>query len=332
MITFIDDASGFAALHFLRSKADAVTALQDLVSWAEAQTGYHLHSICSDRGGEYINQSLKTFLSSKGIEHQTSVPQTPQQNGRAERFNRTILEKSEAMRQHACLPPFFWQDAVETTLHIYNRQPMCRLDWSTPISKWNGDVPDVSYFKVFGSLAYVLIPKEDRQNKLSAKAEEATFIGYEKGTKGYKFWSPKRRRVVISSTATFDEFTFFFVPERQMTNHPCCLFHSTVITSRSLINQTNLNHRKTFRPLIITNFNLWKINTPIHRSLLKKVMMINSRHDLCLQMHLLLIDHLPFLLCLMTWKNLDAEQEFVIPVFFLTTPMAIDLLSKSNEI
>ena len=114
------------------------------------------------------------------------------------------------MHQHACLPPSFWQDAVEAALHIYNRQPVRCLDWSTPMFKWNGDVPDMSYFKVFGSLAYVLIPKEDRQNKLSAKAEEAIFIGYEKGTKGYKFWSPKRRRVVISSTATFDEFIFPF--------------------------------------------------------------------------------------------------------------------------
>ena len=49
-------------------------------------------------------------------------------------------------------------------------------------------------------------------------------------------------------------------------------------------------------------------------------------------MHLLIIDHLPFLQHLMTWKNSDTEQEFVIPVFFLTTPMAINLLSKSNEI
>ena len=117
-----------------------------------------------------------------------------------------------------------------------------------------------------------------------------------------------------------------------MTNHPRCLFHLTVIMSRSLINQTNLNHRKTFRSLIIINFNLWKINTPIHRSLLKKVMMINSRHVLRLQMHLLLINHLPFLQHLMIRKNLDAEQEFVIPAFFLTTLMAIDLLSISNEI
>ena len=112
------------------------------------------------------------------------------------------------MHQTACLPPSFWQDAVETALHIYNRQPICHLDWSPSISKWNGKTPDVSYYKVFGCLTYVFISKEDHQNKLSAKAKEATFIGYEKGTKGYRFWSPKRRQVVISSTATFDEFVF----------------------------------------------------------------------------------------------------------------------------
>ena len=89
------------------------------------------------------------------------------------------------MCQTTCLPPSFWQDAVGTALHIYNRQPMHRLDWLPPISKWNGKIPDVSYFKVFGCLAYVFIPKENCQNKLLAKAKEATFIGYEKGTKGY---------------------------------------------------------------------------------------------------------------------------------------------------
>ena len=158
-----------------------------MVSWAEAQTGYRLRSIRSDRGGEYINQSLKTFLSSRGIEHQTSVPRTPQQNGRAERFNRTILEKSEAMRQHACLPPSFWQDAVEAALHIYNRQPMRRLDWSTPMFKWNGDVPDVSYFKVFGSLAYVFIHKEDRQNKSLRKQKKPSLLGMKKEPKDTSF-------------------------------------------------------------------------------------------------------------------------------------------------
>ena len=112
------------------------------------------------------------------------MPHTPQQNGQAERFNCTILEKAEAMCQTACLSPSFWQDAVEIALHIYNCQPMHHLDWLPPISKWNGETPDVLYFKVFGYLSYVFIPKEDLQHKLSAKGEEATFIGYEKGTKG----------------------------------------------------------------------------------------------------------------------------------------------------
>ena len=101
------------------------------------------------------------FLSSRGIEHQTSVSHTPQQNGHAEHFNQTILKKSEAMHQYACLPLAFWQDAVETALHIYNLQPMQCLNRSTPITKWNGDVAGISYFKVFGSQAYVFIPKED---------------------------------------------------------------------------------------------------------------------------------------------------------------------------
>ena len=61
------------------------------------------------------------------------------------------------------------------------------------VSKWNGKTPDVSYFKVFGCLAYVFIPKENCQKKLLAKVKEATFIGYEKGIKEYQFWSPKHR-------------------------------------------------------------------------------------------------------------------------------------------
>ena len=88
------------------------------------------------------------------------------------------------MHQTACLSPSFWQDAVETALHSYNHQLIYHLDWLPPISKWNGKTPDVSYIKVFGCLTYVFISKEDYQNKLSAKAEKATFIGYEKGTKG----------------------------------------------------------------------------------------------------------------------------------------------------
>jgi len=151
---------------------------------------------------------LQSFFQSRGITHQTSVPHTPQQNSRAERFNRTLLEKAEAICQHTCLPRSFWQDAVETALHIYNRQPMHHHEWKTPIELFNGDKPDVSYFRIFGSLVYVFISLEQRQDKLSPKSEEMIFIGYEPNTKGYRFWSKERRRVFISTNAIFDKNVF----------------------------------------------------------------------------------------------------------------------------
>jgi hypothetical protein len=64
---------------------------------------------------------------------------------------------------------------------------MRRHEWKTPIEQFNGDQPDVSYFRVFGTRAYVWIPSNQRQDKLSPKSEEMIFIGYESNTKGYRF-------------------------------------------------------------------------------------------------------------------------------------------------
>ena len=133
---------------------------QSMTHWAETFTGQSLISIHSDQGGKFLGKELQTFFSSRGITHQTSVPHTSQQNGRAKRFNQTLLEKAEAIQQHACLPRSFWQDVVETALHIYNQQPMCRHLWKTPIEIFNGDKPDVSYFRVFGLHTYVFISPE----------------------------------------------------------------------------------------------------------------------------------------------------------------------------
>ena len=95
---------------------------------------------------------LKTFFMSKGVTHQTSVPYTPQQNGYAKRFNQTLLEKAEAIHHNACLLKYFWQDAVETALHIYNEQLMRRYD---SIELFKGDKPEVFYFRLFGTLACI---------------------------------------------------------------------------------------------------------------------------------------------------------------------------------
>ena len=87
ILTFIDDFSGYALVAFVRTKDAVPQHFRSMVSWAETFTGHTLTSVHSDQGGEFLDRDLQTFFSSRGITHQTSVPHTPQQNGRAERFN-----------------------------------------------------------------------------------------------------------------------------------------------------------------------------------------------------------------------------------------------------
>ncbi len=70
----------------------------------ENQTGYKVKTLRSDRGGEFKSREFAEFLQEKGISHETSAPQISQQNGRAERINRTLREKSESMRHHSGAP------------------------------------------------------------------------------------------------------------------------------------------------------------------------------------------------------------------------------------
>jgi hypothetical protein len=76
MITFIDDYSSFGCIMFLKRKSDAIDRIKDWLAWAENQSDLKLKRLRSDRGGEYISQDLSTFLNSRGIEHQKTVPRT----------------------------------------------------------------------------------------------------------------------------------------------------------------------------------------------------------------------------------------------------------------
>lgn len=213
---FIDDHSGLARVYFLKHKSDAFRAFDDYKAWAENQTGKKIKRVRSDRGGEYTSKEFTDHLRKHGIEHHKTVAKSPQQNGRAERWNRTVVEKAMSMLHQAGLSHGFWQLAVEAAVHIYNRQPMRRLKWCCPITVWDGTVPDVSYFRVFGCKAYVHVQKSERAGKLDKKAVEMIFVGYEAGSKGYKFWNPATRSIVVSRDVTFDEESF---PARQISGN-----------------------------------------------------------------------------------------------------------------
>ena len=99
------------------------------------------------------------YTKSKGIHHEFTIPHSPEQNGVAERMNRTLVESARSMIAHAGLSDGYWAEAVATAAYVRNRMPTAAFSGSiTPYQQWYGRKPNISHLKVFGCMAYALIP------------------------------------------------------------------------------------------------------------------------------------------------------------------------------
>src|SRR5260370_36845465 len=161
-----------------------------------------------DAGGEYKSDEFLKVLKDMGINILQSAPHTPQQNGRADRFMRTSMDKAQAMRLEACLPQSWWEFAVQQPVHCYNCTPLRRLKWQTPYTALKNEIPDISHLRVFRCGAYVHIPEARRINKLAPKSENMIYLGHTEGIKAYKFMRVSNNQVFTSTTALFDETIF----------------------------------------------------------------------------------------------------------------------------
>jgi transposase InsO family protein len=129
LVSFIDDHSQHGVVYFLRTKDQCAGAFKRFLTWAENQTSDKMLTLHSNREGEYLMCTVKATLDEKGIKHRLTMPGLPQQNGLAEQWNCTIMEKVCAMLHSAGLSLGFWEFAVDTVVHIYNRTPSCTIDW-----------------------------------------------------------------------------------------------------------------------------------------------------------------------------------------------------------
>lgn len=165
-------------------------------------------SIRSDRGGEYVNKNLKDYFSQKGISHQFSVPGSSQQNGVAERFNRTLRDKAKCMLEHSNLPADFWDEAIMTAAYVTN-MVIRKDDTVSPIEKWTSRQPRYSHLRTFGCKAYFVLPTEQRDTelgKLAPNAKIGIFVGYAPNQKAYKIF--RDGAIVTAYNVRFDEDTF----------------------------------------------------------------------------------------------------------------------------
>ncbi|KAI3754737.1 hypothetical protein L1987_54527 [Smallanthus sonchifolius] len=173
-----DDLSRFSWVHFLGTKDKTVDILQYLILSLESLCKLKFRRIRSDNGTELKNNLMELFCLKKGIRHEFSAAYTPQQNGVAERKNRTLIETARTMLSDAKLPVTFWAEAVNTACHVLNRVLVVKRHNKTCYELINNRLPNLDYLVPFGSPCSLLLQYKDRQSKFHAKAVEGIFLGY----------------------------------------------------------------------------------------------------------------------------------------------------------
>ena len=119
---------------------------------------------------------FQNYLKVKGIRNELTVPHSPQQNGVAERMNRTLVESARSMIAHAGVSNIFWVEAISTAAYVRNHLPTTALKESeTSYERWYGKKPDVSHLRVFGCMAYAHVPEGERR-KLDNKSKRMRFV------------------------------------------------------------------------------------------------------------------------------------------------------------
>jgi len=199
-VTFIDDATGMTYLYAMKTKTSEEVR-QCFLNFRNVfeQDGRRIRSIRTDGGGEYQGQ-MAELCKEVGIQHEVTAPYTPEQNGIAERANRTICERIRSILADTGLPKALWAELARTVTYLKNRSPTRALD-KTPYEALFGKKPDLSHLIAVGTKAYVLTPKK-KAKKMDFRSTEGIFIGYE-GTHQYRVWDPTNNQVHVSRDVEF---------------------------------------------------------------------------------------------------------------------------------
>ena len=200
--TFVDDYTRYVWVYPIQFKDEVVDVFKTWQRLVERQTGEKLKILRTDGGREYFK--LKPYFRSVGIRHENSCPRTPQQNGVAERINRTLVEMARSCLSDSNCDLKLWAEAIVYAAYTRNHIVNKVTGKATPHELWSGAKPDVSHLRVFGSKGFVLDKRAGR-HKFAEKGKEMIFVGYGDTSKAYRMLDPTSRNVVYSRDVRFIE-------------------------------------------------------------------------------------------------------------------------------
>ncbi|GJY02939.1 putative ribonuclease H-like domain-containing protein [Tanacetum coccineum] len=189
-----NDFSRFSWVFFLATKDETSGILKTFITEIENQLDYKVKVIRSDNGTEFKNSVMNQFCEMKGIKREFSVSRTPQQNGVAERKNRTLIKAVRTMLVDSKLPTTFWAEAVNTACYVLNRVLVIKPHNKTPYELIHGRTPLIDFMKPFGCPVTILNTR-DNLGKFDGKDDEGFFVGYSVVSKAIRVFN-KRIRIV----------------------------------------------------------------------------------------------------------------------------------------
>ncbi|GJR37760.1 putative ribonuclease H-like domain-containing protein [Tanacetum coccineum] len=227
-----DDFSRFTWTFFLKSKDETSSILRNFITEIENLKDLKVKIIRCDNGGEFRNKEMDEFCTRKGIKREFSNARTPQQNGVAERRNRTLIEAARTMLADAKLPVTFWAEAVNTACYVQNRVLVNEL--------FNGRSPAIGYF-----VGYSLSSKAFRVfNKRTKKIEENLHVDFLENQPIEKGFGPNCLFDIDSLTKSMN-YVPVVVTGTSSTNISC---------TKEVANQTMVGNVSTLRFIALPNW------------------------------------------------------------------------------
>ncbi|GJW25448.1 putative ribonuclease H-like domain-containing protein [Tanacetum coccineum] len=205
-LVVIDDYSRFTWVFFLATKDETSGILKSFITGIENLVDHKVKVIRCDNGTEFKNREMNQFCEMKGILRQFSVARTPQQNGVAERRNRTLIEAARTMLADSKLPTTFWAEAVNTACYVQNRVLVVKPHNKTPYELFHGRTPTLSFMRPFGCPVTIL-NTIDHLGKFDGKADEGFFVGYSLNSKAFRVFNSRTRIVEENLHIRFSEST-----------------------------------------------------------------------------------------------------------------------------
>ncbi|KAH9762600.1 Integrase catalytic domain-containing protein [Citrus sinensis] len=183
-LSLIDDYSRMVWVYLLKSKNKVFEKFKQWKALVETQTGRKVKRLRIDNGLEFCNQQFNDFCAQNGVVRHKTVRHTPQQNGLAERMNRTLMDKVRCLLIHSKLSQSLWAETLMIACYLVNRSPSNGIDFKTPVEMWSGRAANYSDLKIFVCPAFAHI----KQGKLEPRTLKCVFLEYPEGVKGYRLW------------------------------------------------------------------------------------------------------------------------------------------------